>query len=393
MIDRLTIRDIMLKGKNVFLRVDFNVPQDEEGEITDDTRIREALPTIQYLVENKAKIVCVSHLGRPKGFDLKFSMKPVSERLSELSGFKVRQMDDCIGDRIEAEKANLKEGEIIVLENIRFYKEETDNKPEFAKNLASKIDIFVNDAFAVSHRAHASVVGISKFVPLSVAGFLMEKEIKYLGLTISNPEKPFIAIIGGAKVSDKIPVLRSLIKKADKILIGGAMAYTFLKVKGESVGKSLVDEESMEETKKLLEDAQKKNVAILLPVDHIVSESMDEIPAGTVKTPIPENLCGYDIGEETVEIFSNTIKSAKTIFWNGPLGVFEKENYSKGTFEIAKAIADSGAISVVGGGDSVLALKKAGVENKITHISTGGGASLEYVAMGTLPGIEVLSKK
>ncbi len=392
MIDRLTIRDVPLKGKNVFLRVDFNVPQDEKGEITDDTRIKEALPTIQYLVENKAKIVCVSHLGRPKGFDLKFSMKPVSKRLEELSGFRVRQMDDCIGDRIDAEKANLKEGEIIFLENIRFYKEETDNKPEFAQKLACKIDIFVNDAFAASHRAHASVVGIASFVPVSVAGFLMEKEIKYLGMTISNPERPFIAIIGGAKVSDKIPVLKSLIGKADKILIGGAMAYTFLKAKGEDVGNSLVENESIDIARNLMDEANKKGVEIILPVDHIISKDLEGFTA-EISKKIPPDFSGYDIGEETIEVFSKIIKDAKTIFWNGPLGVFEKENFANGTFKIARAVAESKAVSIIGGGDSVLAVKKAGVEKRITHISTGGGASLEYISEGTLPGIEVLTKK
>ncbi len=392
MIDRLTIRDIPLKGKSVFLRVDFNVPQDENGEITDDTRIKEALPTIQYLIENRVKIVCASHLGRPKGFDLKFSMKPVSKRFEELSGFKVRQMDDCIGGRIDAEKSNIKEGEIIFLENIRFYKEETDNKPEFAQKLAHKIDIFVNDAFAASHRAHASVVGIAGFVPVSVAGFLMEKEIKYLGMTISNPEKPFIAIIGGAKVSDKIAVLKSLIEKANKVLIGGAMAYTFLKAKGEEVGNSLVENESTEIARNLMDEASKKGVEIVLPVDHIISKGLEGFPAEISKR-IPSEFAGYDIGEETVEIFSKIIKDAKTIFWNGPLGVFEKENFAHGTFKIARAVAESKAVSIIGGGDSVLAVKKAGVENRITHISTGGGASLEYISEGTLPGIEVLAKK
>lgn len=393
MIDRLTIRDVPLKGKNVFLRVDFNVPQDENGQITDDTRIREAIPTIQHLVKNEAKIVCASHLGRPKGFDLKFSMKPVSKRLEDISGFKLRQMNDCIGDRIDAEKSNLKKGEIIFLENIRFYKEETENKPEFARKLAYKIDVFVNDAFAASHRAHASVVGIAGFVPLSVAGFLMEKEIKYLGMTISNPERPFIAIIGGAKVSDKIPVLRSLIGKAEKILIGGAMAYTFLKARGEDVGNSIVENESVEIVKNLMDEGRKKGVEIVLPVDHVISRGLEGFSIETSRTPIPSGFAGYDIGDETIALFSRIVKDAKTIFWNGPLGVFEKENFSKGTFHIAKAVADSGAISIVGGGDSVLAMKKAGVEEKISHISTGGGASLEYISEGTLPGIEALTKK
>lgn len=393
MIDRLTVRDVPLKGKVVFLRVDFNVPQDEKGEITDDTRIREAIPTTQYLVENRAKIVCVSHLGRPKGFDLKFSMKPVSKRFEEISGFKVRQMDDCIGDRVDAEKSTLKEGEIIFLENIRFYKEETENNLEFAQKLAYKIDVFVNDAFAASHRAHASVVGIANFVPVSVAGFLMEKEIRYLGMTIANPERPFVAIIGGAKVSDKIPLLKNLIGKADKILIGGAMAYTFLKAKGENVGNSLVENESIDIAKNLMDEAVKKNVEILLPIDHVVSKGLEGSLAQTSKTPIPSEFAGYDIGEETIEVFSEIIKDSKTIFWNGPLGVFEKENFSNGTFKIAKAVAESNAVSIIGGGDSALAVKKAGVEDKITHISTGGGASLEYVSEGTLPGIEVLTRK
>lgn len=392
MIDRLTIRDVPLKGKSVFLRVDFNVPQDERGEITDDTRIREGLPTIKYLVEKRAKIVCASHLGRPKGFDLKFSMKPVSRRFEELSGIKVRQMDDCIGDRIDAEKSSLKEGEIIFLENIRFYKEETDNKPEFAQQLAYKIDIFVNDAFAASHRAHASVVGIASFVPVAVAGFLMEKEIKYLGMTLSNPERPFIAIIGGAKVSDKIPVLKSLLNKSDKILIGGAMAYTFLKAKGEDVGNSIVELESLEVAKNLLDEASKRGIEIVLPVDHVISKGIEGFEVKVSKS-IPVEWSGYDIGSETIDIFSKIIKNAKTIFWNGPLGVFEKNAFSRGTFEVAKAVADSGATSIIGGGDSVLAVRKAGVESRITHISTGGGASLEYIAEGTLPGIEVLTKK
>ncbi|MGQ9619188.1 MAG: phosphoglycerate kinase [Candidatus Aminicenantia bacterium] len=393
MIDRLTIRDIPLKGKNVFLRVDFNVPQNEKGEITDDTRIREALPTIQYIVENKANIVCASHLGRPKGFDLRFSMRPVSKRFEEISGLKTKQMDDCIGDRIEAEKSNFKEGEIIFLENIRFYKEETENNPDFARKLAEKIDIFVNDAFSASHRTHASVVGIASFVPLSVAGFLMEKEIKYLGMIIANPERPFIAIVGGAKVSDKITILKSLIEKADKILIGGAMAYTFLKAMDEDVGKSLVEIESLETAKNLMEEAKRRGIELLLPSDHVVSENIEGKSIKVLKTPIPKDFAGFDIGDETIEIFSNIIKEARTIFWNGPVGVFEREVFSKGTFKIARAVAKSKAVSVVGGGDSALAVKMAEVEKDITHISTGGGASLEFISKGTLPGIEVLTKK
>jgi phosphoglycerate kinase len=388
------VEEIEVKGKTVFLRVDFNVPLDENLKIRDDTRIRASLPTIKYLVEKGAKLVVASHLGRPKGqFNPKMSLKPVSVRLAELlPGVKVIMAPDVIGEEVKRLKSELKEGEILLLENVRFYKQETDNDPEFARQLAEGCQVFINDAFGSCHRAHASVVGIASYLKEKAAGYLLKKEVDYLSKITHNPDKPYVAILGGAKIEDKIPVLEGLLNKADVLLIGGAMAYTFLKAQGKQVGKSLVEEDKLEVASSILKKAEASGVKLLLPVDHVLTTSVDsqKVVAISDTYPLPEDLMGVDIGPKTIEEYQNQIKKAKTIFWNGPLGVFEVEAFSRGTVEIAKAVAESGALSVVGGGDSIAAIHKAGVADKISHISTGGGASLEYVGYGTLPGIEAL---
>jgi len=388
------VEEIEVKGKTVFLRVDFNVPLDENLKIRDDTRIRASLPTIKYLVEKGAKLVVASHLGRPKGqFNPKMSLKPVSVRLAELlPGVKVIMAPDVIGEEVKRLKSELKEGEILLLENVRFYKQETDNDPEFARQLAEGCQVFINDAFGSCHRAHASVVGIASYLKEKAAGYLLKKEVDYLSKITHNPDKPYVAILGGAKIEDKIPVLEGLLNKADVLLIGGAMAYTFLKAQGKQVGKSLVEEDKLEVASSILKKAETSGVKLLLPVDHVLTTSVDsqKVVAISDTYPLPEDLMGVDIGPKTIEEYQNQIKKAKTIFWNGPLGVFEVEAFSRGTVEIAKAVAESGALSVVGGGDSIAAIHKAGVADKISHISTGGGASLEYVGYGTLPGIEAL---
>ncbi|MBC7363159.1 MAG: phosphoglycerate kinase [Candidatus Aminicenantes bacterium] len=389
-----SVEEIEVKGKTVFLRVDFNVPLDDNLNIRDDTRIRASLPTIKYLVEKGARLVVASHLGRPKGqFNSKMSLKPVSVRLAELlPGVKIIMAPDVIGEEVKRLKAELKEGEILLLENVRFYKQETDNDPEFARQLAEGCQVFINDAFGSCHRAHASVVGIASYLKEKAAGYLLKKEVDYLSKITHNPEKPFVAILGGAKIEDKIPVLEGLINKADVLLIGGAMAYTFLKAQGKQVGKSLVEEDKLEVASSILKKAEASGAKLILPVDHVLTTSIDsqQVVATSDSYPLPEDLMGVDIGPKTIEEYRNQIKTAKTIFWNGPLGVFEVDAFSKGTVEIAKAVAESGALSVVGGGDSIAAIHKAGVAEKISHISTGGGASLEYVGYGTLPGIEAL---
>lgn len=392
----LSIKDLDLKGKRVFLRVDFNVPLDEEGKIRDDTRIKSSLPTINYLIEKKAKLITASHLGRPKGkYDPKLSLKPVAGRLSELIGREVILAPDVIGDEALKLKKGLREGQVLLLENLRFHAEETANDSCFAQHLAQEVDYYVNDAFGSCHRAHASVVAITQYVRKSAAGFLLEKEVEYLSKAIHSPRKPYVAILGGAKVSDKIPVIENLLNKADSILIGGAMAYTFFKAQGFEVGRSLVEEDKIDLAAHLLSRAEEKKVNIYLPSDHRVAAEKE--PGAEVKTvdsfPIPPNLMALDIGPKTIEKYSEIIAKAKTIFWNGPLGVFEIDEFSQGTMEIAKAVAKSQAISIVGGGDSVAAVYKAGVTEKISHISTGGGASLEFIANETLPGIEALAEK
>ena len=392
----LTPKDLDLKEKIVFLRVDFNVPLDEEGKIRDDSRIKAALPTINYLIEQKAKVVVASHLGRPKGeYIPEFSLKPVAERLSELIPQNVILAPDVIGEEVLKLKKELKEDQTLLLENLRFHKGETANDSSFAQLLAQEVDYYVNDAFGASHRSHASVVGIAQYVEKSAAGFLLKKEVDYLSKAVHSPPKPYVAILGGAKVSDKIPVIEKLLNKADSILIGGALAYTFFKAQGYEVGRSLIEEDKIELAHLLLDRAQEEKVNFYLPSDHLVAAEKDS--DAEVKTldspPLPSDLMGLDIGPKTVEKYSEIIANAKTIFWNGPMGVFEIDKFSQGTMRIAEAVANSEALSIVGGGDSVAAIYKAGVSEKISHISTGGGASLEFIATGTLPGIEALSEK
>jgi len=387
------LTDLDVKGKRVFLRVDFNVPLDENGVIRDDTRIKASVPTISWLLDHGARLVIASHLGRPKGKpDPKMSLNPAAKRLAELIPHKVVMAPDVVGDEVARLKRGLGEGEALLLENVRFYKEEEKNDPEFAGKLAEDIDIFVNDAFGSSHRAHASVVGIAEFVPLKAAGYLMKKEVDYLKKAIHTPVKPYVAILGGAKVSDKIEIIESLLGKADHILIGGAMAYTFLKAQGLGVGKSLVEEDQGEIALVILDKARAANVSFHLPQDHVLARTAEAgAETRTVEVlPFPDDMMGVDIGPKTVAAYSAVIAGARTIFWNGPMGIFEIDAFAKGTIGIAQAVAASGAVSIVGGGDSVAAVKKAGVKDKISHISTGGGASLEYVAYETLPGITAL---
>ncbi len=392
----LQLKDLYLNEKTVFLRVDFNVPFNEEGQIADDTRIRAALPTLSYLLEQKAKVVCASHLGRPKGqFNPKLSMKPVAERLSQLITEDVVIAPDVIGKDVDTLKNSLKKKQVLFLENLRFYKGEKTNDPEFAQNLAKDIDYFVNDAFGACHRAHASIVGMPQYVKKSAAGLLVTEELEYLNRVVYSPQKPYTAILGGAKVSDKIPVLENLLNKADNILIGGAMAYTFFAAMGYDVGRSLVEEDKKDLALQILENSKDKNMHVQLPLDHIVAAAV--VAGKETKVlddfPIPPNMMGLDIGPKTIHAYASVIAEAKTILWNGPMGVFEIEDFSRGTIEIAEAVANSNAMSIIGGGDSVAAVAKAGVSDRISHISTGGGASLEYIAYETLPGIEALSEK
>jgi phosphoglycerate kinase len=392
----LSVKDLDLKDKKVFLRVDFNVPLDEEKNIRDDTRIKAALPTLNFLIEQGAMVIIASHLGRPKGqFKPEFSLKPVADRLSELIPLEVIQAPDVIGGEVEEIKRKLNKEQVLLLENLRFYPGETDNDPDFAQQMAKGIDCYVNDAFGACHRAHASIVGIPQRVRKSAAGFLVSKEVEYLTKAVHSPEKPYVAILGGVKVSDKIPVIESLMKKADEILIGGAMAYTFFAAQGFDVGRSLVEEDKKDLALNLLDKAKSMGVNVLLPEDHIAAAAIaPDAEAQTIDDfPIPSGLMALDIGPKTTESFQEAITKAKTIFWNGPMGVFEIEQFSSGTVKIAEAVANADAVSIVGGGDSVAAVYKAGVSDRISHISTGGGASLEYIANETLPGIEALKEK
>ena len=395
MMDKKTVKDIDLKGKRVFVRCDFNVPMDENKNITDNTRIVAALPTIKYLLEQNCKIILASHLGRPKGeFKPEFSLKPVAKELSKLLDKEVIMAKDVIGEETIQKALNLKEGEIMLLENVRFHKEETDNDPEFAKKLASMAEVFVNDAFGTAHRAHASTTGIANYLP-AVSGFLIEKELKFLGNAVNNPERPFVAILGGAKVSDKIGVIDSLLEKVDTLMIGGGMAYTFFKAQGYEVGNSICEMDKLDLAKSAMEKAKQKGVKLLLPIDTKAGkEYKEDTESKIVKyTEIPADWEGFDIGTETIKLFTEELKSAKTVVWNGPLGLFEFPQFAIGTNAIAKALSELNATTIIGGGDSAAAVKKAGLEKKMTHISTGGGASLEFLEGKKLPGIECLLDK
>ena len=393
--NKKTVKDIDLKGKKVFVRCDFNVPMDKEQNITDNTRIVAALPTIKYLLEQNCKIILASHLGRPKGeVKPEFSLKPVAKELSKLLDKEVIMANDVIGEDATSKAENLKEGEIMLLENVRFHREETDNDPEFAKKLASMAEIFVNDAFGAAHRAHASTTGIATYIP-AVSGFLIEKELTVLGNAINNPERPFMAILGGAKVSDKIGVIDSLLDKVDTLMIGGGMAYTFFKAQGYNVGNSLCEVDKTGLALEAMEKAKQKGVKLLLPVDTKVGkEFKPDTESKTVAwTEIPDEWEGFDIGEKTIEMFKEELKNAKTVIWNGPLGLFEFDQFAIGTNEIAKALSELDATTIIGGGDSGAAVEKAGLADKMTHISTGGGASLEFLEGKKLPGIECLQDK
>ena len=397
--NKKVITDLEVTSKRVIVRVDFNVPMSktEEGKITDNARIVAALPTIKYLIENNAKIILLSHLGRPKGEAKKeFSLAPVAKELSKLLNKDVKflQSNLVVDDNVKDEVLKLKDGEVALLENTRFRNEETKNIDDFSKELAELGELYINDAFGTSHRAHCSNVGLCKFLP-SAVGFLVEKEISIMGKALSNPERPFVAILGGAKVSDKITVIENLIEKVDSIIIGGGMAFTFLKSLGYSVGKSLLEEDKIDFAKELIEKAKSKNVKILLPIDVVVCKEFSNDSEFKIVNidAIGDDYMGLDIGEKTVKLFSDEINNAKTVVWNGPMGVFEMSNFAKGTFEIAKAIAESEAISIIGGGDSASAAEKSGYKDKITHISTGGGASLEFLEGKILPGIDSIDNK
>jgi len=394
--NKKTIKDIDVKNKKVLVRCDFNVPQNKEtGEITDNRRIKAALPTIQYLLENNAKVILCSHLGRPKGeVNQKYSLKPVAEELTKLLNKEVKLAKDVIGEDAKGLVANLQEGEIVLLENVRFHAEEEKNDAEFAKELASFAEIYVNDAFGTSHRAHGSTAGVADYLP-AVSGFLIEKELEFLGGALENPKKPFVAILGGAKVSDKIGVIENLLEKVDTLIIGGGMAYTFFKAKGYEIGTSICEEDKLDLAKSLLEKAEKKGVQLLLPVDNKVSKefSNDSEYIEVASNEIPEGYMGMDIGSKTIENFKEILKDAKTVVWNGPLGVFEFDKFAQGTNEVAKILGNLDAITIIGGGDSAAAIEKMGLADKMTHISTGGGASLEFLEGKTLPGIACLQNK
>ena len=391
-----TIRDIDVSGKRVLVRCDFNVPLDQEtGAITDNRRIRGALPTIEYLLDNNAKVILCSHLGRPKGeFNPKYSLKPVAEELSKLLGREVKLAKDVVGEDAKELVSNIKEGEIVLLENVRFHKEEEANDPEFSKALASFGEIYVNDAFGTAHRAHSSTAGVADYLP-AVSGFLIEKELKFLGGALENPERPFVAILGGAKVSDKIGVIEKLIDKVDTLIIGGGMAYTFYKAQGHHIGTSICEEDKIDLAKELLAKAEAKGIEIILPVDNHVSTEYSNNGEDRIvpNTEIPDGFMGLDIGPATIEKFKEVLKDAKTVVWNGPLGVCEFPKFEVGTKEVAKLLASLDAITVIGGGDSAAAIEQLGLADKMTHISTGGGASLEFLEGKVLPGIACLQDK
>ena len=394
--NKKTVKDIDVNGKKVLVRCDFNVPIDSEtGKITDNRRIRAALPTIQYLLNHSAKVILCSHLGRPKGeFNLKYSLKPVAEELSKLLNKDVKLAKDVIGESAKELTSNMKEGDIVLLENVRFHKEEEQNDPEYSKALASMAEIYVNDAFGTAHRAHSSTTGVADYLP-AVSGFLIEKELEFLGGALENPKHPFVAILGGAKVSDKIGVIENLLDKVDTLIIGGGMAYTFYKAQGHHIGTSICEEDKLDLAKSILEKAQEKGVKLLLPVDnHVSSEYSNNGEEKMVdSTEIPDGFMGLDIGPKTIEKFEEAVKDAKTVVWNGPLGVCEFDKFATGTKAVATMLSKLDAITIIGGGDSAAAIEKLGLADKMTHISTGGGASLEFLEGKTLPGIACLQDK
>lgn len=395
--NKLSIDNVELKGKRVLVRVDFNVPLDENLNITDDIRITESLPTIKKIIEEDGKAILMSHLGRPKGSpNSKYSLKPVAKRLSELLGKEVKLAPDCIGAEVKTLVDSMKDGDVLLLENVRFHTEEEKNVPEFAKQLAELGDVYINDAFGSAHRAHASTEGITKFIKVCAAGYLMQKELDYLGGAITNPKRPYVAILGGAKISGKIDVINNLLNKVDTLIVGGGMAYTFYKAQGKEIGTSLLESEKVDLAKEVLDNVKRSGVKFLLPVDVVVaSEFNNDSPSTVVSVDaIPADKMGLDIGPETVKLFGNELLNAKTIVWNGPMGVFEMDNFAKGTNAIAQALADAtakGAITVIGGGDSAAAIAKAGLKDKVSHVSTGGGASLEFLEGKALPGVIALN--
>jgi len=394
--EKMSVLDLNLKGKRVFCRVDFNVPLDDNGNITDDTRIVGALPTIRHIIDQGGRLILASHLGRPKGERKpKYSLAPVAPYLSKLLGKEVVMAKDCIGPEVKQLVSAMKDGDVLLLENLRFYLQEEKNDPDFCRQLAELADVYVNDAFGTAHRAHASTEGVARLLSPAVAGLLMEKEIRYLGQALSAPKHPFVAILGGAKVSDKIAVIKNLLDKVDSLLIGGGMAYTFLKAQGYGIGKSLVEEDRIALAQELLSEAKTRGVSILLPVDHVIAQEFKAEAAHKVcnNEDFPADWMALDIGPATISLFSKTLQDAATVIWNGPMGVFEFDAFSKGTFSVARALADSKALSIIGGGDSVAAVNKAGLNDKMTHISTGGGASLEFLEGKVLPGIAALTDK
>jgi phosphoglycerate kinase len=396
MFNKMTVTDVDLKGKRVFCRVDFNVPFDKSGQITDDTRIVAVLPTIRHILAKGGRLILASHLGRPKGTPKpEFSLAPVAPHLAQLLGQPVTMAADCIGPEVEKQVDRLRDGEVLLLENLRFHAGETENDPEFCRQLASLAEIYVNDAFGTAHRAHASTEGVARLLRPALAGFLIEKELRYLGQAITDPARPLVAVIGGAKVSDKLPAIEHLLDKVDTLLIGGGMAYTFLKARGITLGKSLVEEDRVKLAGELLQKAEDRGIQLLLPVDHVAaSELKAEAEHGIYgNSDFPQEWMGLDIGPKTAAEFSSILHQAGTVVWNGPMGVFEFDAFAAGTFAVAKALAESPAVSIIGGGDSAAAAKKSGLADRMTHISTGGGASLEFLEGKELPGITVLSDK
>ena len=392
--DKKTIKNVDLKGKRVFIRADFNVPLDENGNITDDGRIRSTLPTINYAIDEGAKVIIASHLGRPKGKpDPKYSLAPVAKRLNRLLNKEINFLNDCVGPDVEYAVQGMRPGDVVLLENLRFHTEEEKNDEAFSRSLASLADVYVNDAFGTAHRAHASTFGITKHVKYAVAGFLMKREIDYLQKTVANPVRPFVAILGGAKVSGKIGVIENLQNKVDKIIVGGAMAFTFIKARGQEVGNSLVETQMLEMAQNIRKGVRDTGIKFYLPVDFVVAENMNDGAEAKIVTSqeIPKGWVGLAIGPATTRLFSEALQNAKTIIWNGPMGMFEKDAYSRGTFAIARAVADSYALTIVGGGDTDVAVHRAGVSDSITFISTGGGASLELLEGKELPGLAALT--